>query len=64
MIDLAHSLGLSATAEGVETVEQLRFLRALRCDVAQGFLVAAPLEPDALVAWKSDFERRWPQLIA
>ncbi len=63
MIDLAHALGLSATAEGVETVEQLRFLRALRCDVAQGFLVAQPLEPGVLIDWKADFERRWPELV-
>jgi EAL domain-containing protein (putative c-di-GMP-specific phosphodiesterase class I) len=41
IIDLAHGLGLTATAEGVETVEQLRFLRSLRCDVAQGLSVLA-----------------------
>ena len=62
MIDLAHALGLLATAEGVETPEQLRFLRAIRCDVAQGYLVAQPLEPAALAGWADDFERRWPQL--
>lgn len=62
MIDLAHGLGLSATAEGVETPEQLRLLRALRCDVIQGFLVAAPLEPGALAEWRADFEERWPAL--
>jgi EAL domain-containing protein (putative c-di-GMP-specific phosphodiesterase class I) len=64
MIDLAHALGLLATAEGVETPEQLRFLRAIRCDVAQGFLVAQPLEPNALVGWVEEFEERWPQLAS
>lgn len=63
VVDLAHALGLSATAEGVETPEQLRFLRAIRCDVAQGYLIAQPLEPGTLPAWAADFDTRWPQLI-
>jgi EAL domain-containing protein (putative c-di-GMP-specific phosphodiesterase class I) len=63
IVDLAHRLDLTATAEGVETVEQLRFLRAIRCDVAQGYLIAEPLEPNALASWCMDFERRWPQLV-
>ena len=62
IVDLAHGLGLIATAEGVETVEQLRFLRSIRCDVAQGFLVAQPLEGSRLRAWCDEFETRWPQL--
>ena len=63
IVDLAHGLGLVATAEGVETAEQLRFLRSVRCDVAQGFLVAEPLEGGALKRWHDDFEARWPELI-
>ena len=62
IVDLAHGLGLTATAEGVETVEQLRFLRSVRCDVGQGYLIAHPLEGDALPAWCDDFKRRWPEL--
>jgi EAL domain-containing protein (putative c-di-GMP-specific phosphodiesterase class I) len=62
IVDLAHGLGLVATAEGVETVEQLRFLRAIRCNVAQGYLIARPLEPEALAPWCDEFERRWPEL--
>ncbi|MBA2771617.1 MAG: EAL domain-containing protein [Pseudomonadota bacterium] len=62
IVDLAHCLGLTATAEGVETVEQLRFLRTIGCDVVQGYLIARPLEPDALAAWSSEFEQRWPKL--
>ena len=55
--DLAHGLGLSATAEGVETVEQLRLVHELGCDVAQGYLISPPIEPGALKAWKQQFRR-------
>lgn len=63
MIDLAHGLGLSATAEGVETVDQLLMLRALECDVAQGYLVSAALPPDALIPWYEQWRARWPLLL-
>ena len=63
IVDLAHGLGLLATAEGVETAEQLRFLRSIRCDVVQGYLVARPLEPEALSSWSREFEQRWPALV-
>jgi EAL domain-containing protein (putative c-di-GMP-specific phosphodiesterase class I) len=38
IINLAHSLNLNVVAEGVETEEQARLLRLLRCDEMQGFL--------------------------
>jgi len=62
--DLAHGLGLTATAEGVETVGQLRLVRELGCDVAQGYLISRPLEPQALKAWHAGFRRAWPEMIA
>jgi diguanylate cyclase (GGDEF)-like protein/PAS domain S-box-containing protein len=43
VVGLAHSLKLEVTAEGVETVEQLAFLRELGCDHIQGFLVSRPV---------------------
>src|SRR5690349_15361855 len=46
--ELAHGLGLSATAEGVETVEQLQAVRELGCDIAQGYLISQPMEPQLL----------------
>lgn len=47
IIDLAHNLGLTVVAEGVETPQQLTMLRDLGCDQAQGYLFAAAL-PAAL----------------
>ncbi|HET6719010.1 MAG TPA: EAL domain-containing protein, partial [Rhodocyclaceae bacterium] len=43
IVNMAHSLDLRVTAEGVETEEQLEFLRDLGCDYLQGFLVGRPL---------------------
>jgi EAL domain-containing protein (putative c-di-GMP-specific phosphodiesterase class I) len=62
--DLAKGLGLLTTAEGVETIEQLRIIRELGCDYVQGYLVSPPLEPTALKAWTSKFRRAWPAMIA
>jgi diguanylate cyclase (GGDEF)-like protein len=42
VVSLAHALGLSAVAEGVETAEQLEWVRAMRCDAAQGYLLGRP----------------------
>ena len=41
-VDLAHSLGLKVTAEGVETTASLSLLTAMGCDQAQGYLIARP----------------------
>jgi EAL domain-containing protein (putative c-di-GMP-specific phosphodiesterase class I) len=60
IITMAHSLGLDVVAEGVETAEQLSFLRQQGCDVVQGFWLAPPLEASACMA----FVRDWPQRYA
>jgi len=41
-VSLAHALGLTAIAEGVESPAQLAELRTLGCELAQGFLFAEP----------------------
>ncbi|HKZ78417.1 MAG TPA: EAL domain-containing protein [Pyrinomonadaceae bacterium] len=43
IITLAHALRLNVIAEGVETEEQLEYLRSLNCDEVQGFLFSKPL---------------------
>jgi len=51
IISLAHSLGLKVTAEGVETEEQARFLRLLRCDELQGYLLGRPVPAASMRQW-------------
>ena len=63
IIDLAHGLGLTVTAEGIETAEQMILLRDLGCDVAQGFFVARPLEPDKVQDWIVEWRERWENLV-
>lgn len=57
-VDLAHSLGMKVTAEGVETREALAALQLMGCDLAQGYHIARPMSLDKLVdffgAWSID----------
>jgi diguanylate cyclase (GGDEF)-like protein len=54
VLSLAEALGMSTTAEGIETVELATTLATLGCASGQGFYFAKPLEADAAVAyWKS-----------
>jgi EAL domain-containing protein (putative c-di-GMP-specific phosphodiesterase class I) len=48
IIQLGRSLGISITAEGVETEGQLNLLRWLGCDCIQGYLFSKPLEPEQI----------------
>ncbi|MGC9665874.1 EAL domain-containing protein [Planosporangium sp. 12N6] len=51
VIALAHALGRQVVAEGVETVRQRDRLRALGCDLVQGWLYGAPRPAEAQLAW-------------
>ncbi len=50
-VELAHNLGLSVVAEGVEDADTQRRLGALACDLAQGFHIARPMPASELGAW-------------
>lgn len=53
VIVLAHNLGLRVLAEGVETQDQLDFLREHGCEEIQGYIVSKPLPPDQFVPFVS-----------
>nr|WP_272902051.1 EAL domain-containing protein [Candidatus Reidiella endopervernicosa] len=46
IIAMSHTLNLSVTAEGVETVEELAFLKDRKCDIVQGYYFSRPLSPE------------------
>jgi EAL domain-containing protein (putative c-di-GMP-specific phosphodiesterase class I) len=50
IVKLAHSLDLKVVAEGVETEQQSRLLRMLKCDEIQGYLLAKPMQCAAFEA--------------
>ena len=64
VIDLGHTLGLRAIAEGVESPEAWELLRQLGCDAAQGFLLAAGMPADELRAWLMEGRRLHDGLLA
>ena len=57
---IAHNMGMDVVAEGVETIEQLEWLRAIGCEYAQGFFFSRPVDVAAateLIAsspWRDD----------
>lgn len=57
IIALAHSMNLRVIAEGVESEEQLKFLRFLHCDEIQGFLFSAALPADEFAQLLKDGRR-------
>jgi EAL domain-containing protein (putative c-di-GMP-specific phosphodiesterase class I) len=50
-IEMGHELGMQVIAEGVETQEQLDFLRDNGCDSAQGYLYSRPIPAREMVSW-------------
>jgi EAL domain-containing protein (putative c-di-GMP-specific phosphodiesterase class I) len=51
VVALAHDLRLNVTAEGVERIEQAKFLLDVNCTAFQGYLFAEPLGADAALEW-------------
>jgi diguanylate cyclase (GGDEF)-like protein len=49
-IAMAQGLDIEVAAEGVETLSQLEFLRSCNCNLAQGFLISRPMQPEKVSA--------------
>lgn len=60
ILGLARNLRLQVVAEGVETVEQARFLRAHGCELMQGYLFSPALPIHALEEWLTEHEKQPP----
>lgn len=57
-IDMAHGLGLSVVAEGIESIESWWLLQQWGCNLAQGFFLARPMDPADLSDWAKAFSDR------
>lgn len=57
-LDIARKLGMRSVAEGVEDIEDWKFLHAHGCDVAQGYFIARPMPMAALAEWLPEWEGR------
>ena len=53
-IDMAKKLGIVTVAEGIETEKDWDLLRELGCDLAQGYLIAKPMESSEFLTWARD----------
>jgi len=58
IIAMAHSLGLSVIAEGVEKESHLQLLRTMHCDIVQGYHISHPLPADRFARFMTDPARR------
>ncbi len=56
-LNLGRRLGLKTVAEGIETMDELKLVRSIGCDTAQGFLFAKPMEAGQFLRWVSDWQR-------
>ncbi|WP_434703698.1 EAL domain-containing protein [Pseudomonas sp. Z1-12] len=58
IISLGKSLNLHIIAEGVETLEQLEFLKQHQCEEVQGYYFSKAVEPQAFADWMTEWEKR------
>jgi diguanylate cyclase (GGDEF)-like protein/PAS domain S-box-containing protein len=56
-ISMAHSLGLTVVAEGVETKEQVELLSSLQCDYLQGYYFSKPIQTEQLIEYSTNYEQ-------
>ncbi len=57
-VSLAHALGMTACAEGVETREALAYVESVECDSAQGFLIARAMPADQIGTFAHTWNKR------
>ncbi len=55
-VDLAHNLGLTVVAEGVENAKSWKLLAGLSCDEAQGYFIARPMPASQFIHWVKHWE--------
>lgn len=58
-IDMAHQLGMSCVAEGVETADHWQNMHGMGCDVAQGYYIAKPMDAEALAGFCARHAAGW-----
>jgi EAL domain-containing protein (putative c-di-GMP-specific phosphodiesterase class I) len=63
-IGIAKRLGMLSVAEGVEREDDWQLLREIGCDQAQGYFIGRPMAAEHLPAWRADWQRRSPGLVA
>lgn len=56
LIEMAHTLGMSVTAEGIEDSQTLSFLQKKHCDTVQGFYIARPMRPEQIKSWANGYQ--------
>lgn len=56
VVELAAKLRLETVAEGIEQAEQMEFLRAIHCDIVQGYFFSRPLPMNEFESWVSQYE--------
>ena len=61
--DLAHELGLSVVAEGVESAEMLNRLASFGCEYAQGYYIGKPMPPTEFLAWLAHWRAGKPHMV-
>jgi diguanylate cyclase (GGDEF)-like protein len=61
ILRVGEALGLTTLAEGIETKEQLKWLREHNCRLGQGFLFGQPAPAEKLVATIAEIESQWPR---
>ena len=63
-IELAHNLGLTVVAEGLETIKAWAMLARLGCDEGQGYYISKPMPQDQFIAWAQNWQAPDPSVIS